>query len=66
MHSAVPLDDAEKAQILSRIERLHKLITDLEQAATDPITRAKIRDRMRQELEAARIAVQRFGTQDPR
>jgi len=60
----MPLDDAEKAQILSRIERLQQLIGDLERSATNPVERAKIRDRMRQELEAARIAVQRFSAPD--
>jgi hypothetical protein len=60
----MPLDDAEKAQILSRIERLQRLITDLEQTSVSTLDRAKIRERMKQELEAARLAVQRFSTHD--
>jgi hypothetical protein len=61
----MPLDDAEKAQILSRIERLQKLLVDLEHVSATALERAKIRDRMRQELEAARIAVRTPGRQDP-
>jgi hypothetical protein len=61
----MPLDDAEKAQILSRIERLQMLIADLEHPSTSALDRAKIRDRMKQELEAARQAVQRFSTIAP-
>jgi hypothetical protein len=60
----MPLDDAEKAQILSRIERLQRLMTDLEQTSVSTLDRAKIRERMKQELEAARLAVQRFSTHD--
>ena len=60
----MPLDDAEKAQILSRIERLQRLITDLEQTSVSALDRAKIRERMKQELEAARLAVQRFSSHD--
>jgi hypothetical protein len=59
----MPLDDAEKAQILSRIERLEQLLTDLEQATT--LERATIRDRMRQELAATRAAVRTLGTREP-
>jgi len=59
------LDEAEKAQILSRIERLQKLLTDLEQSATTALERAKIRERMRQELAAARSAVRMLGKDDP-
>ena len=60
----MPLDDAEKAQILSRIERLQRLMTDLEQTSVSALDRAKIRERMKQELEAARLAVQRFSSRD--
>jgi hypothetical protein len=61
----MPIDDAERAQILSRIERLQKLLTDLEHVSTTALERAKIRDRMRQELEAARATVRTLGTHDP-
>jgi hypothetical protein len=60
----MPLDEAEKAQILSRIERLQRLLVDLEHPNTSALERAKVRDRMKQELEAARQAVQRFSTHD--
>ena len=59
------LDDTEKAQILSRIERLEQLLTDLEQTSATALDRAKIRDRMRQELAAARATVRTLGTHDP-
>jgi hypothetical protein len=61
----MPINEAERAQILSRIERLQKLLADLEHVSATALERAKIRDRMRQELEAARIAVRSLSTQDP-
>jgi hypothetical protein len=61
----MPIDDAERAQILSRIERLQSLLADLEHVSTTALERAKIRDRMRQELEAARATVRTLGTRDP-
>ena len=61
----MPIDDAEKAQILSRIERLQKLLADLEEVSATALERAKIRDRMRQELAAARIAVHTHASHDP-
>jgi hypothetical protein len=59
----MPLDDAEKAQILSRIERLQALMAELEQAAT-ALDRATIRDQIKRELEAAKQAVKQLGTHD--
>ena len=59
------IDDAEKAQILSRIERLQKLLADLEHVSATALERANIRDRMRQELEAFRVAVRTLDTRDP-
>jgi DNA invertase Pin-like site-specific DNA recombinase len=58
------IDDAEKAQILSRVERLQALMAELEQAAT-ALDRATIRDRMKRELEAAKQAVKQLGTHNP-
>jgi hypothetical protein len=59
------LDETEKAQILSRIERLQKLLNDFERASATALERAKIRERMRQELEAARVAIRNLGTNHP-
>src|SRR5215813_1084686 len=50
----MPLDDAEAAQLLSRIARLSTLLTELEALAPDASERTTIRDRMRQELDARR------------
>jgi hypothetical protein len=57
----MPLD-AEKAQILSRIEHLQALMAELEQVAVTALDRARIRDRMKRELEAAKQAVRQLGT----
>jgi hypothetical protein len=40
------------------------LLIDLENSFATTVERAKIRDRMRQELEAARIAIRRISTHD--
>ena len=53
------------AQLLSRIERLKTLLSELEESHTTPLERAKIRDRMRQEIEAARITIRRLSAHDP-
>jgi hypothetical protein len=45
--------------VLSRIERLRQLLRELE--LVDLIERQKLRDRMQQELEAARIVVMWMG-----
>jgi DNA invertase Pin-like site-specific DNA recombinase len=61
----MPLDDSEKAQILSRVERVHAMIAELERSANAPLERAMIRDRMRRELEAVKQAIKRLSTNDP-
>lgn len=53
------MDAAEQAEVLSRIERLRQLLRELE--LVDLIERQKLRDRMQQELEAARIVVMGMG-----
>jgi hypothetical protein len=53
------MDAAEQAEVLSRIERLRQLLCELE--LVDLIERQKLRDRMQQELEAARIVVMGDG-----
>jgi uncharacterized membrane protein YccC len=60
----MPLD-VEKAKILSRIERLQALMTELEQVAATALDRATIRDRMKRELEAAKQAIRQLGAHDP-
>ena len=62
----MPLDDAEAAQLLSRIERLATLLGELEYATINSVERATIRERMRHELDAARESIRRFKTADPR
>ena len=58
------IEHAEREKkVLSRIERLEQLLTELEHVST-PLERAKIRERMRQELAAARVAIRTLGTHD--
>ena len=61
----MPLDDSEKALILSRVERVDAMLADLERSAYAPLERAIIRDRMRRELEALKQAIKRLSTNDP-
>jgi len=62
---AVPLDDAERAQVLSRLERLHNLINELERMVATSADRQRTRDRMRRELNAMKDAFRIIGTHDP-
>jgi hypothetical protein len=53
------MDAAEQAEVLSRIERLRQLLRELE--LVDLVERQKLRERMQQELEAAKIVVMKMG-----
>jgi ribosome-associated translation inhibitor RaiA len=57
-------DDAERAQILSRLERLQALMTELESVAATVTDRQRVRDRMKHEIEAAKETVRVLGTHD--
>jgi hypothetical protein len=57
------VDDAEKALVLSRLERIHALMDEMEKAQSDH-ARHVLRDRVRRELEAAKIALKTLGTHD--
>jgi DNA invertase Pin-like site-specific DNA recombinase len=61
----MPLDDAERAQVLSRVERLQLLLDQLEHASGAAAERVRIRERMRRELDAAKEAIRTLGTHDP-
>jgi hypothetical protein len=57
------VDEIEKAQILSRIERLQALLKQLEKAtATERVT---FRDRASRELKAAKEMIKALKTHDP-
>lgn len=60
----VPLDDVERAMLLSRIERMQRLLEDLERTRNDP-DRERLRERLRREMAAAKDAVQMRATHDP-
>jgi len=51
------VDAAEKAQIVSRLERIQALMKDLDQMAASAPDRQRVRDRMSREIEAAKEAV---------
>jgi hypothetical protein len=61
----VPFDEAERAQVISRLERLHNLINELEHMVATSADRQRIRDRMRNELDAMKEAIRVLGTHDP-
>jgi tRNA C32,U32 (ribose-2'-O)-methylase TrmJ len=61
----MPLDDLEKAQILSRIDRLQRLLVDLDRVVGTRADRARSRERMTAELEAAKELLRTFATHDP-
>lgn len=58
------IDAAEKAQIVSRLERIQALMKDLNQMAATASDRQRVRDRMSRELEAAKEAVRLLGMSD--
>jgi hypothetical protein len=47
----VPLDNVERAMVLSRIERMQRLLEDLEGTRSDA-DRERLRDRLRREMAA--------------
>jgi hypothetical protein len=57
------VDEAEKALVLSRLERIHALMDELEKAQGDR-ARQVLRDRVRRELDAAKVALKILGTHD--
>ena len=58
------VDAAEKAQIVSRLERIQALMKDLDRVAATAADRQRVRDRMSRELEAAKEAVRLLGMID--
>ena len=58
------VDAAEKAQIVSRLERIQALMKDLDAVAATAADRQRVRDRMSRELEAAKEAVRLLGMTD--
>jgi hypothetical protein len=58
------VDAAEKAQIVSRLERIQALMKDLDRMAATAADRQRVRDRMSRELEAAKEAVRLLGMTD--
>ena len=61
----MPVDVAEKALILARLERLHTLLNQLDKATKDLREQKKVRAHIRRELEAAKKAVKTLATHDP-
>jgi hypothetical protein len=57
------LDDAETAQVLSRLERIQHLMHELEHVAATAIDRQKVRDRIHREIAAAKEAVRVLSNQ---
>jgi hypothetical protein len=58
------IDPAEKAEVLSRLERLHELLAALDKVTGDTTERRKLRERMQRELDAAKTTVRTFTTHD--
>ena len=58
----MPLDAAEKAHILARLERMHTLLDRLKKVSIDVVERKQLRARMLRELNAAKKAVKTFAT----
>ncbi len=59
----VPIGDVERAMLLSRIERMQQLMDELEETV-DAIGRARLRERLKREMRAAREAVKVLATAD--
>jgi hypothetical protein len=60
----MPLDAAERALILARLERMHTLLDRLDKVSIDLVERKQLRARVRRELSAAKKAVKTFATHD--
>jgi hypothetical protein len=56
--------DVEKADVLSRLERIRELMNQLETITADA-RRREVRDKVRQELDATKQAIRLLGTHDP-
>jgi hypothetical protein len=59
------LDHVEKAQVIARLDRIHRLINELERMVATTADRQRIRDRMRREVDATKDAIRVLGTHDP-
>jgi hypothetical protein len=59
------VDATEKAQVMSRLDRVKSLIDQLDATRADVLRRLEIQDRLRCEIEAAKVAVNILGTQGP-
>ena len=66
-HTLPPMsvDNAEKAHILARLERLQTLLDHLEKVTIDLAERKQVRIRIRRQLDAAKKAVRTLATHDP-
>ena len=60
----MPVDPAEKAMILARLERLHTLLEQLDKATRDLSERKRVRAHIQRELKAAKKAVKTLTTHD--
>jgi hypothetical protein len=60
----VAVPDVEKADVLSRLERIRELMNQLETITADA-RRREVRDKVRQELDATKQAIRLLGTHDP-
>jgi len=61
----MPLDHVEKAHVLARLDRIHRLINELERMVATTADRQRIRDRMRREVDATKDAIRVLGAHDP-
>src|SRR5215831_16338243 len=59
------LDHVEKAHVLARLDRIHRLLNELERMVATTADRQRIRDRIRREVEATKDAIRVLGTHDP-
>ena len=59
------VDNAEKAHILARLERLQTLLDQLETVTIDLAERKQVRISIRRKLDAAKKAVRTLATHDP-
>lgn len=64
-----PFDDPVRAFVVGCLERVQRLLTDLDRLATAPNgrqQRQRVREDMRRELEAAEDVITLFSRHDPR
>ena len=59
------VDNAEKAHILARLERLQTLLDHLEKVTINLAEQKQVRIRIRRQLDAAKKAVRTLATHDP-